>query len=931
MADDPWAVVSTVPLPALAPAQGDQGLTSVIDVGHSYDPKVPAGQPGSEMAPVGTGPSYGGTTPTITVHPGATPGAGKDPWAVVSVRPITPPPPGPAAPAAPAVAPAPAPAPAAPAPPIPSGTGPAMVPTPMVPQQPMAAPQQPVGAPQAPAPPPRVPMPQAPVLPPQQPVQGTGMGVPGGQGPPQPDWRPPPPTQYTLPGATAPVPTWITHPMDVLGTSIARGMAGIPFGLADLVNAGARYAGMPLYSGSGLDWINRQIDPTGQGVPTGQGEQLLANIGTNVGANLPLMALGPEASLGRALMARVLAPSLGAGAGQTVAQRAELGPLGEIGGTIAGDILGRKLALPVLTAPATAYRTARALRMAGTDAGQQALAGAELARMSSTGGTLPATLRGAPHVGLPGVPRSTGTVAADLNLMRAEHALRAMPEGTDLVRMEQARQQAVATALRGMTGGPARTVEQRGDAIRDILQRQEAMMGQRTDDLYNAARAQPGSASLKPVLPEIGRIHNARFGPGGGPAPAAWRRIAQQIAERSAAGNVDASWLINMDKQLGNEARMAGRSGDATAAGAYRDLQREVGKLSPNAAYDAAKRYRAQVGQVTGRDTTGAHAAGDILKTDLYGRPMTANDKVVGKIFSQGPGAVRQLMNAADEAIDAARASGNAQGVRDMTMAKSALENHLRNSFVDGAFQQRIAGGMVTGPGTTAPVFSNAKWQTFWNKNQQIAGQLFDRGEIATFKQIGDQLGEDAAVLQTRKAQGSDTAQIIAQAAGRKGTSPTVAGIFNVATQGRLSPDSGLGRLLVGTVNRVPTMLGAAIGMKLGMGEAGAVMAAHYMGGEHLVQSMAGHSDEMIHAMITNAIADPVFARQILQKADEAGLLKAMTRSAQSGGAFAAWLRQTMTQAARLSVSAPVAVAQHPDLSRVYPAPPTYHMTPAIR
>jgi hypothetical protein len=671
----------------------------------------------------------------------------------------------------------------------------------------------------APAGPPSAAAPSAgttgPLLPPQLPVQGYGQTAPL----PPLQQRPATPPAVTPPSTPSPaassswLPAGVQHWGDLIGYNFEKGLIGLPLGAIDLANQGLRAATGDRvgYVGTLSNALNQELIRQGMPQPQTSGEEWAADIAGAAGGTLPFLPFAVPAAASRAMTASILAReaagAAGAGSGQYIAERGGAGPVGQAVAATLGAMSGN-------LAGATAAAAASRLRLA-TNAGRQAAAGRILAQSSGAPGTLEQRLATSPQVGLPTAPRTTAMVSGDPNLMVTERALRATPEGAGIRAVEAQRNQAIADALRTMTTAGPQTAAQRGSAIRGVLRDQERAMGQRTDQLYTAARAAPGSASLNPVLGDIARLTRERYGGGGAPAPAVWARISRQIVDRSARGPVNSEWLMNMDKQLGNEAGKAAASGDRTLAGALGALRTEVGKLSPNAAYDAAKGYRAQVGRVTGRDATGAHAVGDVLSTDRFGMPRTSDEQVLNKVMVSS-GAVRQTLDAADEAVRAAQASGG--DVAGMIARRDALQTHLKDAFIGGAERQQVTGQTAAltpgGAATTVSTFSPAKWSNFWRQNEQVAQELFGPQQLRTLQQITEQV---------------------------------------------------TGRMLVAAVNKLPTLIGLHAHGGVG------AMAGHVLSHD-IVGALSRRPDEAIRTMLSQAASDPAFAQILLQKANASTL-----------------------------------------------------------
>jgi hypothetical protein len=761
-----------------------------------------------------------------------------------------------------------------------SGPGAAPPPTGLQPQGPQPA--QPAYAPMPV--PPREPSPQGPLVPP--PVStgsmyGAALGgsaapppgpAPGGMQPPPQLAQPPvqgvgpaAPPQPPMQQPAAPQRGFWGEAGHLGGLTVAqalKGAIGLPAGAIDLANLGLRQVGLGFEDpGYMSGQLNRAYNALGLPQPENQGEEWLSDVAGAVGGTLPFLPFGVAAGAGRLAMARLLARELpgaiGTGTGQYVAERGGAGTGGQLAAAVLGGMTGN-------LGRAAAMATASRLNLA-TQAGQQAAAGRILAQSSGAPATLEQRLATAPQVGLPTAPRTTAMMSGDPNLMTVERAVRATPEGSGIRAVEAQRNAAIANALQTMRTAAPQTAAQRGLAVRGILREQERAMGQRTDQLYTAARAVPGTADVRPALQDMGSITRKYFGAGGAPAPAAWTRVASQIVTRGKAP-VNAEWLMNMDRQLGNEAGQAAAAGDRTTAAAFRELRDSMGQLSPNAAYDTAKAYRAQVGRVTGRDAAGAHAVGDVLASDRFGAPRTADEQVVGKIMSS-PGAVRQTLDAANEAVLAAQTSGG--DVARMQAARSALQTHLKDAFLEGAERQQVTGQTAAltpgGVATTVSTYSPAKWSQFWQKNEQTARELFSPAEHRTLQQITDQLGETAMVAQSSKAAGSDTAQILNTLSGKE--SPTVAQVLATASHGRITPDSVTGRMIVGAVNKLPALIGLHAHGGVG------AMAGHVLSHD-IVGALSRRPDEAIRTMLTEAASDPAFAQLLLQKANAGTITK---------------------------------------------------------
>jgi hypothetical protein len=634
--------------------------------------------------------------------------------------------------------------------------------------------------------------------------------------------------------------------------------------------------------------VPRAYTALGLPEPQSEAERVAAHYAENLGG-----AAAAIAGSGGAGAIPAITGSLLGTTGSELARRAGLSDRVQM----MADVLGN-------LGPGIATATARlpfALGRAATSAGAARNVAGELLRSAEPTGAaaLPQRIAAAPHVGLPGAPRTLAAVTGDPALARVEDALRAMPEGGPIRAVEGQRAQMIADELERMRPRLTPDAGARGERIRTNLNMQEDLLNARTDRLYNQARAArgPGTFSTQPVMQDVGRVAQ-KYYPAGYPAPPEFRNIAQQIADRgrSATGQ----WLDAMDRQIGDAQRAARRQGNNTLAAALGEVRDSLGQVTPSPLYDAARAWRARVGRVMGRDQAGANASDAITRTDQFGSPTLSAERVAARAV-QDPASVKQVLDAGDLAIDAARMSGDAAAVRTATALADRQKLLLREQFLENAGRKATTPGQATvsGPAGTVAAFANwtpARWQRFWQDNQRVADQIFSPAQRQTLQRISDMMGEDLRVQAAASARGSHTAQRLAFG-GAKGN-PLIDQIVRDWSNGRISPDSIVGRSLGRIIQNAPELatrlaLGA-VGHHLfpGGGELAGLLVPHSMFG-----SQNGRNT-LLREMLGEAMADPNRARQLMSNLSDREVQRIL------GQPGAGWIGNMVRAAARTYIQA---------------------------
>jgi hypothetical protein len=192
------------------------------------------------------------------------------------------------------------------------------------------------------------------------------------------------------------------------------------------------------------------------------------------------------------------------------------------------------------------------------------------------------------------------------------------------------------------------------------------------------------------------------------------------------------------------------------------------------------------MGAALGRDDTGTNATGRILATERFGAPRLPDTNVPATVL-QSPDAVRQTINASLKAIDDARTAqigapgrqARNPGSRPAPDPEVLLQQHremmtaLRGQFVDNLMQSARTSAEITNTaGATGRRLSVAQFNSFMDKNNRIAGLLFEPQEYRRLSRIAADFQEGSRSATTGSTSNSQTAQnlsvanMIAQASG---------------------------------------------------------------------------------------------------------------------------------------------------------------------
>lgn len=621
--------------------------------------------------------------------------------------------------------------------------------------------------------------------------------------------------------------------------------------------------------------VERAYRALGLPEPKSENEQTAAALAEAIGGTVGSMGLGSIGAVGRyaprlaqALSSYKTQQLIGAGgsAGASeIARRSGAGP----GMQFAAALLGG------VTAP-LAVRTVEGVGrgIGAAAASSQKIAARQLAAASSDPATLQARLRAAAGSGL-GAPQTTAMAANDQGLARLEKAIRNTPGGARILRVEADRQAAVAAALQRLHPGGTETAAQRGDAIRTAMEGHDATIGHRVDQLYTAARAQPGTFSAQPAKDAVLTSAQKYYGPGSGGAPAAFTNIARQITQR--AGLVNNRWVMNMDRQIGDAAREASRAGNNTLAAALGEVRNGLGRVSSTAEHAAAKAARARQGAVMGRDASGSNTVGRIVKEDQFGRPTMTGEQVAHASVATRAG-VQQIIDAGHEALRAARASGaSAAELNTVLQRHAATLDRMRAQLLDnGEAAARNVGGD----------YSAANWTKFWAKNDGAARLLFTPAHYADLRNVGRDLLDDARIRAMASAQGSHTVQHAAHLL--KGDA-TVAHVVAAVSKG-----SGAGASIAQhIVPELPAIVAGVAGLMMGgaVHGGGAGVLAHVIGAP-LIKGLMAHRTEVVQSLLHDAMANPQIAADLLRRGNAANFARMLQHSRVSNGMFWGLIRR---------------------------------------
>lgn len=620
------------------------------------------------------------------------------------------------------------------------------------------------------------------------------------------------------------------------GQAITRGINAVAG-----TNIPAGYSSSDILTGAG----------DAMGLPKAEtpGERIRSDMGRNVASLIPTMGTGAAIQgtgrlgglVGTALMSAPASQVLGAaGAGLAggAAREDERGPMAQFGASLAGGIAGAAL-------PGAVMMTGRGLSAAiqpFSQAGREKILAEALLRNSSDPETLAARLRaGADNADarLPGSPVTSAVAARDPQMLVLESGLRSdavsaggMSPAAALRDVEAQRNASRLSVVDALQRGQAPTTTARGDALRDALLKSEQGMKARTDQLFNVARDR--STTLVPSGNILERAQGALgvFDPkrGGAGIPPELGGVLDDIGRL---GQLNVDQAQNIRSRLGDIAGQASVAGDARLARAAGAVSEAIEREMDDPRWMQAVAQRRAQGAALGRDAAGSAATGAVLRTDKFGAPMLTSDQAISKALSS-PQAARQTLEAGYKALDDARAArmpteqieALAAGVRTMRQA-------MRDQFADNLKRAASTTSTVADArGNVTTQLSPAQFSRWWRDNKGVADVLFDGAERQTLDRLAADFAE-STVINTARARGSDTAQNL-----------SVGNFIARLTGGAVDPQNPLAQTVSGL---------------------GPVARWVYQSPENAMREM-----------LVEAIRDPKFAAQLVEKASPASLERAV-------------------------------------------------------
>lgn len=636
---------------------------------------------------------------------------------------------------------------------------------------------------------------------------------------------------------------------------------------------------------SSKDVLTGTADALGLPNPETQGERLSGDVGRNVASLIPSMGMGAAIKgmgktgelLGNALASAPWSQILGAGgAGYAggLAREAELGPAAQFGASLAGGITGAAV-------PGALSLTGRALSSAiqpFRQGGRESIVAEALLRNSSDPETLATRLRAGAddaEARLPGSPVTSAIAARDPQMLVLENGLRSDAQAAggmspaaairDVEAQRNANRLSVVEALVKQQSDPTA----RGMTLRDALgfgkgaEGAKQAMDARTNQLYGAI-PKDNKVPLAPLVEELADIEKTYFGTLSGGMPAPLRAVADDIkglmrgtagrtgappnipgmsnaplinppapVPRNAVTEVDWQALQNLRSRVGAIGGEAAQAGNAPVAAAAKRLTGVIDNLGTSPEWQAATAQRSAVGQALERNAQGISATGQIMNRDQWGNPIMAADKVPNTAIAS-PGAARQVLGAFDKAVTDATAAGlPAERIAVLQQQAQTARQTLRDQFAENMNRAASTTSTVAdAQGNTATQLSSAQFSRWWEKNRATADVLFDGAERKTLDRLAADFAETTLTNQGR-ARGSDTAQNL-----------SVGNFIARLTGGVMDPQNPLAQSLVklGPVSR------------------------------WLYQS----SDDAMRQMMVQAVRDPKFAAQLIDKASPASLERAV-------------------------------------------------------
>lgn len=580
---------------------------------------------------------------------------------------------------------------------------------------------------------------------------------------------------------------------------------------------------------------------------------------------------------GGALTRALLGPmstQIGAGAGGGLAQQSAAeggaGPIGQVAANLIGGVTGAG----AVEATRGLGRLGQAMIQPFNEAGRQRIAGEALAAGSYSPETLASRLQaGMRETGqrLPESIPTTAQAARDPALMRVESSVRSGALGvqpqTIIGDADFARNASRTNALQGMSDNSFPEV--RGATVRQAIEGAEQGMGARVNQLFDIARDRNSNRyPVRGVMDEARRA-TAMFDParGGGGVPAELQSVIDDLADLRA---VDLSQAQNIRSRLGEIAGKASAAGDNRLASAAGRISASLESTIDDPRWMAAVAGRREMGAALGRNDTGTNATGRILQTERFGAPRLPDANVPATVL-QSPDAVRQTIRASLKAIDDARtAQIGAPGRQARNGGLPApdpevlLEQHrammraLRGQFIENLTQAARTSAEITNTGGgTGRRLSVAQFNTFMDKNNRIARELFEPREYQQLSRIARDFAEGSRSATTGSTANSQTAQNL-----------SVANMIARSSNGLVAGNNA-------TLNTVLSPF----------------------------RLLYRNAEDMTRDMFARALVDPDFAAMLLSRANEENIRRLAERinmtsmqSLQNAGQDAA-LRQTLRTA----------------------------------
>jgi hypothetical protein len=564
-----------------------------------------------------------------------------------------------------------------------------------------------------------------------------------------------------------------------LGTrATVQGLAALPGVVYDAFGAGINTVGAGLNAlGANIPRVRTArenvasvADAAGLPQPATPSERLMgagiegvASVIPSMGAGAALQAGGVNNALTRALLGPMSTQvSAGAGGGllQQVAAESGASMPVQIAANLAGGVAGAGLA----ETGRAGGRLVSAMVQPFSEAGRQRIAGEALAAGSFSPETLASRLQAGlrdPDLRLPESVPTTAQAARDPALMRVESSVRGGALGvqpqTIVGDADFARNASRTNALQGMADNSFPEV--RGATVRTAMEGAEQGMGARVNQLFDIARDRNTSRySVQPVIEEArraARIFDPQNGGGGVPA-----ELQSVIDDLGALRAVDLSQAQNIRSRLGEIAGKASAAGDNRLASVAGSISARLESTIDDPRWMQAVDTRRTMGRDLGRDDTGTNAAGRILQTERFGTPRLPDTNVPATVL-QSPDAVRQVVRASLRAIDDARTARAPNVDPDQLLAQHReMMAALRGQFIENLTQAARTSAEITNTaGNTGRRLSVAQFNTFMDKNNRIARELFEPREYQQLSRIAADFLEGSRSATTGSTSNSQTAQ----------------------------------------------------------------------------------------------------------------------------------------------------------------------------